>query len=89
MRPLRGLLLSSLCLAFTGCVVSSEIVYLKHPTKGDVVKCGPFTKTGNINAATQAAQAELRYCVSDFQRQGYERTAPDGLSRSSLSRPVP
>ena len=68
-----------LCLMLAGCIVSSEVIHLKHPIKGDIVKCGPYTKTGNINSATQAAQAELRYCVSDFQRQGYERIAHDGL----------
>jgi hypothetical protein len=74
MRLLTGLLLSSLWLAFTGCA-SSEVVNLKHPSKGDVVKCGPYTVSGNIAAAAETAQNELRYCVSDFQRQGYERIA--------------
>lgn len=87
-RRLEGLLVTALLLAFAGCV-SSEVVHLKHSIKGDVVQCGPYTKAGNINAATQAALAELRYCINDFQRQGYERIAPAGLPKTDQSRPIP
>jgi hypothetical protein len=65
-----------LVLGLSGCPATSEIISLKNPTTGTIVTCGPYTKFGNINSATQAAQNELRYCVDDFQRQGYQRIAP-------------
>ena len=52
---------------------TSQTVFLKHPVKGDTVKCGPYTVAGNLAAAAITAQNELRYCINDFQRQGYER----------------
>ncbi len=55
-----------------GCA-SSETVYLKNPQTGDTVQCGPYTSYGRLSAQEQANIEKLRYCISDFQRQGYER----------------
>ncbi len=71
----RGVLMVAV---FSGVVlvascVSSEVVYLKNNVTGHVVQCGPYTRGGNIPAAQNATLSELRYCVTDYQRQGYER----------------
>ena len=55
-----------------GCATSST-VRLQHPETGDIIQCGPFRASGNIPAGEQTVLAELRYCIEDFQRQGYER----------------
>ncbi len=65
-----------LCLfLFVASCASSEVVHLKNHATGHVVQCGPYTKYGNIPAANETTLAELRYCVSDYQRQGYERVS--------------
>lgn len=58
----------------SGCA-SSETVYLAHPATGERVQCGPYRVVGNANASAVTAQNELRYCVEDFQQQGYQRVA--------------
>ncbi len=68
---------AAIALVAAGCA-SSETVYLKHSAKGDTVKCGPYTVGGNIASAAATAQNELRYCINDFQRQGYERIPTPG-----------
>ena len=45
-------------------------VYLKHPSTGQVVKCGPYRATGISSIAS--AEREAR-CISDYQAQGYVR----------------
>lgn len=57
--------------AVMGCAVS-ETVRLQN-RQGDTVTCGPFTTAGRIGQATVASHIKLRDCISDFQRQGYER----------------
>ena len=38
-----------------------------------MVKCGPYTNYGNIPSANVTTQNQLRDCIADYQRQGYER----------------
>jgi hypothetical protein len=49
---------------------STDPVYLKNTGTGAVVQCGPYATRGpsSTNAAWQESQ-----CISDYQRQGYER----------------
>ena len=54
-----------------GCA-TSEIVHLQNAV-GQGVQCGPYTDYGNIPTANLTTQDKLRHCVSDYQRQGYER----------------
>lgn len=68
---MKYLALAALSAALAGCA-TSEIVYLKNPN-GAMVQCGPYTHYGNIPTANLTTQIDLRDCVTDFQRQGYER----------------
>lgn len=65
---LRGLALAALALA--GCA-STETVMLRNPV-GQTVQCGPYQ--GSSGAISRLViQQQLRDCVTDYQRQGYER----------------
>lgn len=61
------ILLGALLLA--GCTTP---VLLRHPD-GRVAKCGPYP-SGSQAVATALREAQ---CISDFQRQGFERVAGD------------
>ncbi len=50
-----------------GC---SNTTYLKHPTTGETVQCGPYPSSGL--AAEGGAIREIK-CVNDFQQMGYVR----------------
>ena len=54
-----------------GCAMS-ETVYLQN-AEGELVQCGPYTNYGNIPNAVDSTRTQLRDCVGDYQRQGYER----------------
>ena len=54
-----------------GCA-TSETVYLKNASN-QMVKCGPYTIYGIIPHANLTTQFQLRDCIADYQRQGYER----------------
>ena len=58
-------------IGLVGCA-TSEIVHLKNAT-GKKVQCGPYTDLGNVPMANVTTQKKLRDCISDYQRQGYER----------------
>jgi hypothetical protein len=58
-------------LALSACA-TSETVYLRNPA-GQTAQCGPYTDYGNIPSANLTTQIQLRDCVADYQRQGYER----------------
>jgi len=60
---MKPLLLLMFALSLTGC--TSEIKMVNART-GQVAKCGPYTDT--VNAPPREAQ-----CISDYQRQGFER----------------
>lgn len=53
---------------------ASEAVHLKNQA-GNIVQCGPYNDRGIGPIADLATQQRLRDCVTDFQRQGYERLA--------------
>ena len=54
-----------------GCAIGEKVL-LKN-TAGMTVQCGPYTDFGNIPAANETTAAKVRDCVTDYQRQGYER----------------
>ena len=64
---MRFLLISLLGMLMAGC---TSAVILRHPQTGQTTKCGPYSTGGPIG--WQAAQREAQ-CISDYQRQGYER----------------
>lgn len=51
----------------------SETVHLRNPSTGETVQCGPYTGYGELRDAATSAQSQLRFCVSDYQQQGFER----------------
>lgn len=69
---MRGPALIFVTLMLAGCA-SSETVLLRNAA-GMTAQCGPYQSWGNVNFAQLQAQNQLRDCVADFQRQGYERT---------------
>ena len=58
-------------MGLVGCA-TSETVHLRN-ADGHMVKCGPYTPSGIGPPAEMIAQAALRDCINDYQRQGYER----------------
>lgn len=60
------------CLLLAGCesmADSTETIYMERGAES--VACGPYRGLGAT--AMAAAAASLRDCVSDFQRQGFQR----------------
>ncbi len=60
-----------MAIGLAGCT-TSEIVYLQNASS-QTVRCGPYTNYGHIPSANVTTQNELRDCIADYQRQGYER----------------
>lgn len=58
-------------IGLAGCA-TSEAVYLQNAAR-QVVQRGPYTDYGNIPKANVTTQSQLRDCIVDYQRQGYER----------------
>lgn len=56
-----------------GCV--RDAVILIHPQTGKEAQCGPYYFTGMSSGifSKGAAEERERDCISDYQRQGYER----------------
>jgi hypothetical protein len=72
MRAMRKtMIFAAVALTLAGCT-TSETIHLRNST-GQVVQCGPYTHYGNMPAAGAENRAEIRDCVADFQRQGYDR----------------
>ena len=65
MRSLAALLMLPI---LAGC--STAPVYLKHTESGQIVQCGPFS---NMGMRPTAAAFHENQCITDYQRQGYER----------------
>ena len=59
-------------IGLAGCGTTSETVFLQNAA-GQNVQCGPYTAYGNIPKANESTQQQLRDCIGDYQRQGYER----------------
>ena len=83
---MRGKFLFALAIvaALDGCATSGT-VHLKN-ANGEMVQCGPLTmiwattSTGYGTVSGPAMNtAQIRDCVSDYQRQGYERI-PEPIS---------
>jgi len=64
--------LSTIACVVLCCCATSEVIYLKN-ANGQTVQCGPYAGYGSLPAQAAQADAKLRGCVSDYQRQGYER----------------
>ena len=60
-----------LLLAIAACSFT-EPVLMRHPD-GRVATCGPYDNRGMQSAAAALRESQ---CISDYQRQGYER-APE------------
>lgn len=59
----------AVCLLAAGCSATMP-VYLKHIETGQIVQCGPFP---NLGMRATAAAFHENQCITDYQRQGYER----------------
>lgn len=70
----RFLPLGLLLLLVTGC---TSAVTLRHPITGVTVKCGPYA-FDNLGRSAAVAMERERQCISDYQRQGYERGTVPG-----------
>lgn len=74
MKIIEGAAVVPLLLFLSACA-STDAVYLRD-TAGRTAQCGPYTKLlGNVPLENEAAEMEVRKCVSILERQGYERTA--------------
>jgi hypothetical protein len=61
-----------LCALIVAGCATSETVYLRNMAR-QAVQCGPYDAGLNDTNARIIAESQLRNCVSDYQRQGYER----------------
>lgn len=75
-----------LLVLLAGCAAQGEIIYLRSAS-GEQVQCGPYQTAAPVvrafapeTSTPQMAEAEgrLRNCVSDYQRQGFQRTSTPG-----------
>lgn len=72
----RSSLAAFAALGITSWACSTPIVTLRHPTTGQLARCGAESAL----PGSRAAYERQRDCIRDFQRQGYERVAhPDPL----------
>lgn len=59
-------------LALAGCAAPTEAIYMAKGTER--VQCGPYKEEPMARGdQTGILDARLRACVSDYQRQGYNR----------------
>jgi hypothetical protein len=68
------ILIAAALAALVAACNTSETIYLRHPTTAQTVQCGPYSKVGNAAAVYAVMAQQLRDCVADYQRQGFERT---------------
>lgn len=74
MRIVRTLLATTVMLAASCSGFRyTEPVILRHPQTGQTARCGPYFR-GGLDGQMTALGHEAR-CISDYQRQGYERVA--------------
>ncbi len=61
-------------LLLAGCSVTSERVVLQN-SAGDTKVCGPYEvwDFSYTETSSSIADRRLRQCITDYQRQGYER----------------
>lgn len=78
MKPWHLLAAAVLVTDLTACIAGFQYtlpVTLRHSQSGQVVRCGPYFR-GGLDGQVTAVAHEAR-CVSDYQRQGYERIPSD------------
>jgi len=70
---LLGLILMGVLVLMAGCMTNS--VMLVHPQSQKAAQCGPHYFTGASSGvfSKAAAMERERDCISDYERQGYER----------------
>ncbi len=74
MSIVTGVLSLSFLTALAGCVFSTNPIILRHPETGQTVKCGPYRYSHLIfEQSPRTALERERACITDYQRQGYER----------------
>ncbi len=64
--------------ALAGC--GTGAIYLKHPVKGDTVKCGSYFEPNPLFPGFSrccGALKRLKDCTDDFKALGYERLSDD------------
>ena len=69
---MKLLLATVLMMVLAGCATSEKIDMFKPGTEETRV-CGPYTTAGNLASAAKLNSQQLRDCIMDYQRQGYER----------------
>ena len=67
----KNIALAVMLASLVACA-TSETAYMKNDA-GEIVKCGPYTTAGNVNAAAMTSHQKLRDCMMDYERQGYKR----------------
>ena len=70
MRKMTRMTLAIIPIAALAACNTTAPIYLQHPQTGQTATCGPY----NYDPVTaEAALHREARCISDFQRQGYER----------------
>jgi hypothetical protein len=64
---MRAFLILTIGLALVGC---TESIKMRNPKTGEIATCGPYPSTGIPSLNTPARESQ---CISDYQRQGFER----------------
>ncbi len=71
---MRILMATILMAVLVGCAgVTGEKVDMFKPGTEETRVCGPYTTAGNLASAAKLNSQQLRDCIMDYQRQGYER----------------
>lgn len=72
-RPLiEAIRLVAVCMILSSCAGVGEIIFLQNAA-GEIVQCGPYSAGLYTAVERQAAARQLRECVADYQRGGFER----------------
>jgi len=65
-------LAAALCALMLAACATSETIILRNMA-GQMLQCGPYPAGLGTSTSRLIAESNLRNCVTDFQRQGYER----------------
>ena len=71
---MRFIALGVCAIVLSACSTTAP-VYMRHPQTGQTAVCGPFNSdpvTASVSASREAR------CITDYQRQGYERVPLGG-----------
>lgn len=69
-------MLFAILLLLAGCVAMTDPIALRH-ADGRIVKCGPYQAYEWGGGPSTASAIREGQCISDFQRQGFERVATE------------